>query len=88
MAARHASGSVGSKNEVVMPKRGSVFFIRLMLPPYICVEATMWSPWPSIAVIAQKVAAIPDDVHTAAEPPSSEAMRCSSTPTVGLVMRV
>ena len=44
-----------------MPKRGNVFFIRLMLPPYICDDATMWSPWLRIAVIAQNVAAMPDD---------------------------
>ncbi len=79
--------SIGSKNVVVMPNRGSVFFIRLTLPPYICDEATMWSPWLRIAVIAQNVAAMPEAVQTAAEPPSSAAMRCSSTLTVGLVIR-
>ena len=39
----------------------------------------MWSPCDRIAVMAQNVAAIPDEVQTAADPPSSAAMRCSST---------
>ena len=42
------------------------------------------------AIIERDVAHLvfPDDVQTGADPPSSAAMRCSSTPTVGLVMRV
>ena len=87
MAAAKPSRSVGSTKVVVMPKRGRVFCIRLTLPPYICDEATMWSPCSRMAVMPQNVAAMPEAVHTAAEPPSSAAMRCSSTPTVGLVIR-
>ncbi len=41
MAPAKPAVSVGSTKVAVMPKRGRVFFIRLMLPPYICVDATM-----------------------------------------------
>ena len=49
--------------------------------------ATTWSPALMIVAMARWKAAWPLAVHTPPTPPSSDAMRSSSTETVGLEMR-
>ncbi|CPU66715.1 Uncharacterised protein [Mycobacteroides abscessus] len=58
------------------------------MPPYRLGEATTWSPVSATLRIANVVAACPDARSSAPTPPSSEAMRFSTTSCVGLPMRV
>ena len=88
IALRNASRSRGLTKLVVMPKRGSVCASRLMVPPYSELDATMWSPALSSVAMARCSAAMPLAVQMAPTPPSSAASRSSSTPVVGLEMRV
>ncbi len=71
-----------------MPKRGRVSAMRLTLPPYSEDEETMWPPCPISVTMPRCSAAWPEAVATAPTPPSSAAMRSSSTATVGLEMRL
>jgi hypothetical protein len=71
-----------------MPKRGNIDFSILYDPPYKLFEDTMWSPDFKKVRIPVDKAAVPEQVATAAIPPSSAAIRCSSTSVVGLFRRV
>ena len=82
-----ASKSLGATNVVVMPYLGNVCSNRLMLAPYICDDATIWSPWLASERTVKNSAAIPDDTATQATPPSRAATRCSRVAIVGLVRR-
>jgi hypothetical protein len=58
------------------------------VPPYSELADTMLSPASAIVWIEQVTAAWPDASASAPTPPSSAAMRCSSTSVVGFMMRV
>ena len=70
-----------------MPKRGNVYASRFCEPPYSARLATMWLPAPAMVHAARCIAACPLAVASPATPPSSAAMRSSSTATVGFEMR-
>ncbi len=57
-------------------------------PPYRFFDATMWSPALRSDATARWSAAVPLAVATAPTPPSSAAIRSSSTATVGFEMRL
>jgi hypothetical protein len=57
------------------------------VPPYSEVELTMESPVSTMLSSAMISAECPDAVARAAVPPSSAAMRCSSTSLVGFMIR-
>ena len=68
---------------------GQVFFIRLMLPPYICVLATMWSPCAQDRRNRTKSCGHAGGrADRGGASLRDAAMRCSRTPTVGFVMRL
>ena len=70
-----------------MPKRLRVYCSRLCEPPYSERLETMWEPAAAIVATARCSAAWPLAVAIAPTPPSSAAMRSSSTALVGLEMR-
>ena len=61
----------GSTNVDSIPKFFNVLAIRLYVPPYIVEHEITWSPAPAILIIANRLAAWPDEVSIAATPPSS-----------------
>ena len=87
-AARQPSKSSWSTNVTSMPKSASESSSRSIVPPYSCLAATTWCPREASARIAAAVAACPEATATAARPPSSFAMRSSSTSCVGLALRL
>src|SRR5699024_10554815 len=88
-AARQDYGSVGSATHCgVMPKRVSVYLNRLNDPPYRLGETATESPAPARLRIDRVIALWPEASSRPAAPPSSAAMRSSTTAWVGLVMRV
>jgi hypothetical protein len=60
----------------------------LYVPPYRLGLDTMWSPASATLRIASVSAAWPLATRRAATPPSSAAMRSSTTACVGFMMRV
>jgi hypothetical protein len=77
----------GLVKRTVMPSLGRVTLNRLYDPPYRLGLLTRLSPLCATVRIATSRAACPDATARAAVPPSSAAMRSSSTALVGFMMR-
>ncbi len=89
IAARQASRSSGSwTNVTAIPRSANVVESRVWVPPYRPADATTWSPARARLSSASEVAACPLPTATAAVPPSSAAIRSSTTAVVGLDSRV
>ena len=80
--------SPGFTKVVVIPNLGKVNLNKFTVPPYNCDDATIWSPALAKVIIAKNTALCPDAVAIAPVPPSKAQTLSSSTPTVGLEIRL
>ena len=71
-----------------MPRRGSVTLNWLYVPPYRKLVETMLSPAEQMVEMARNWADCPEEVASAALPPSSAATRFSKTSFVGFMIRL
>ena len=83
-----SAGASDAAKRTVMPERGSTCENKVWVVPYNCGTETMLRPISAKQSMALCKAACPELRHSAPTPPSSAAMRRSSTATVGLLMRL
>ena len=83
-----SSSQSGSMNVHSIPNFFNVTPKRLNVPPQMVLEVTKWSPAPHRLIIAQKLAACPEEVNTAPTPPSRAAIFLATASLVGFARRV